>query len=136
GFFNGSDGVSRADFGRYVARLRLERNYPGVLGVGFTEFRSDRAGIEALARERRALGEADFRAWPEGSREAYSAILFLEPMNRLNRAAIGYDMLSEPTRRQAMIASARVDEGRATGPVQLVQEIDPVKQPGFLIYLP
>jgi signal transduction histidine kinase/CheY-like chemotaxis protein len=109
GLFNASDQVSQAEFRAYVARLNLARSYPGVLGIGYSAL--------LPGRDR-------------------SAILYLEPMNRLNRQAIGFDMLGEATRRQAMQEARRSGRTVLSGRVRLVQEIEPVKQPGFLIYTP
>jgi signal transduction histidine kinase/CheY-like chemotaxis protein len=114
GLFNASDEVSRDEFRAYAARLNLARNYPGVLGIGYSAFRPP------------ARGQAG------GS----SAILYLEPQNRLNAQALGYDMLSEATRRQAMQAAQKSGVSVLSGRVRLRQEIEPVKQPGFLIYTP
>jgi CHASE1-domain containing sensor protein/CheY-like chemotaxis protein len=136
GLFNASDDVSREEFQAYVSRLRLQRNYPGVLGIGYAAFGEDRQALQRLPWDELASGSPAFPAWPEGERPGYSAIVYLEPMNRLNRRAIGYDMMSEPTRRKAMEDARRSGVSRLSGKVRLVQEIEPVKQPGFLIYLP
>ena len=136
GFYNATEGVSREDFREYVARLRLEHNYPGVLGIGFAAYAPGPDALDATVARARAEGQPEFQAWPAGEREDYSAILHLEPMNRRNAAAIGYDMMSEPTRRAAMLAAREAGLARTSGRVRLVQEIDPVKQPGFLVYLP
>jgi signal transduction histidine kinase len=135
GFFKASDQVRPDEFSNFVERLRLNGYYAGVLGLGYAEYLPDRAAIAAFERQTRAEEFPDFRVWPEGRRARYSAIRFLEPLDRRNRAAIGYDMLSEPTRRAAMTAALTSDEARVSGRVTLVQEIDPVKQPGFLVYL-
>lgn len=99
-------------------------------GIGFAA--SVAPGRTAEAAERLPDGA---RLWPRGE-AAESAILFLEPNDRRNRVALGFDMYGEPTRRAAM-ARAR-DEGVvvASAPVTLVQEVDQEKQAGFLIYLP
>lgn len=135
GFFEASRDVTDAEFRAYVARLRLNDFYPGVLGVGWTVSLSGEAERAALEAERRRGPFADFRVWPENGPNA-SAISYLEPLHRRNRAAIGFDMMSEPTRRAAMIVAHRTGEARMSGRVRLVQEIEPVKQPGFLIYVP
>ncbi|WP_158266402.1 CHASE domain-containing protein [Allosphingosinicella deserti] len=136
GLFLATGEVSRDDFRAYVGRLRLEQNHPGVLAIGYAAHAPDRAMLAALAAQSRTRDVPTLRLWPEGERPELSAILYLEPLNRLNRAALGYDMLSESTRRTAMLAAARAGNTRTTGKVRLVQEIDPVKQPGFLIYTP
>lgn len=136
GLFNASDDVTPADFRAYVARIRLQRFYPGVLGIGYAGYAPDRSGLRRLVESAERRVAPDIRTWPSGERTDYSAILYLEPLNRRNRQALGYDMLSEPTRREAMEAARRTGLAAATGRVRLVQEIDPVKQPGFLIYMP
>ena len=80
--------------------------------------------------------EDEVRVWPSGPRDEYHAIVFLEPMDERNQAAIGYDMYTEPTRREAMERARDSGTAAASGKVILVQEIDASKQAGFLIYLP
>lgn len=137
GLFAASEIVSAGEFAAYVARLDLKKQYPGIQGIGFSRRMTapQRPSIEAFAQ--REL-QRPFKVWPEHPpRSEYHAILFLEPRDPANLAAMGYDMFSEPVRREAM-ERAR-DEGRAaaSGRVTLVQEIDPAnRQAGFLIYVP
>jgi signal transduction histidine kinase/ActR/RegA family two-component response regulator len=128
--------TTRGEFHAFVQRLRLQTHYPGIQGIGFTR-RAAPDEVADVIEAQRHSGLRDFRIWPEGPREEYHSIIYLEPLDRRNRAAMGYDMYTESVRRAAM-ARAR-DEGMAaaTAPVTLVQEIDEeVKQPGFLIYVP
>jgi signal transduction histidine kinase len=60
----------------------------------------------------------------------------IEPLDVRNRAALGYDMYAEPTRRAAMARARDTGKPAATGRVTLVQEITTDKQPGFLVYVP
>src|SRR5438552_1211252 len=83
-----------------------------------------------------ALGIADAGVWPPGRRPEYTPILYLEPVDKRNRAAIGYDMFTERGRRAAMERARDTGEPSASSKVSLVQEIDDQKQPGFLIYVP
>lgn len=134
GFFAAADGITADQFGAYIDRLDLERNYSGVLGIGFAVTRSERAALERLASQLDPDRRVQVEAWPEGERDVYSTILFLEPRNERNMEAIGFDMMSEETRRTAMEEAARTGRTTVSGKVQLVQEIDPEKQPGFLVY--
>jgi signal transduction histidine kinase len=134
-FVTASGTVDGGEFRDFVNSLEMPRRYPGSQGIGYTVRipAAERPAIEA--RQRRA-GNPSFRIWPEGPRDEYTAVLFLEPLDRRNQAALGYDMATDPVRRAAM-ERAR-DEGMpaATRKVRLVQEIDAEKQPGFLVYLP
>jgi signal transduction histidine kinase/CHASE1-domain containing sensor protein len=124
-----------AQFHVFADHLKLQRRYPGVQGIGYSE-RFAAADLSRVIAERRQLGDAAFHVWPSGNRTEYHSILYLEPLDRRNQAAIGYDMFTDPTRRAAMERARDTGEPAASGRVTLVQEIDENKQPGFLIYMP
>lgn len=135
GLFAASKAVERNEFKNFIARLNLQENYPGILGVGYSA-RVEPAERSGIIERMKAQGIADFHIWPDAAREEYHSILFLEPLNVRNRAAIGYDMFSEPVRRAAMERARDTGFRAASGKVTLKQEIDPNKQPGFLVYVP
>jgi PAS domain S-box-containing protein len=135
GLFAVKGEVSRDEFHHYVAQLALERNYPGIQGIGFT-VRVEPEQLRSFTAEARRAGRPDFRVWPDDPRPEYHTILYLEPQNARNRAAIGYDMHTEPNRRDAMDRARDTGQPAATRKVILVQEIDANKQAGFLIYVP
>ncbi len=120
-------------FHAYVERLDLASHYPGVQGVGYARRLrgSQSASVEAELQARGFAG-----IWPQGTGEERTAIVLLEPLDRRNRAAIGYDMTTEQTRREAMERARDTGSAAISGKVTLVQEIDPQRQPGFLVYLP
>ncbi|NTU80067.1 MAG: hypothetical protein HGA45_11790 [Chloroflexales bacterium] len=135
GLFATGAQVDRESFHRYVERLNIRENYPGVQGLGFS-MRVAPAERAALLERTRAMGMEEFRIWPEGPRDEYHTILFLEPLDTRNKAAVGYDMFTEPTRREAMERACDTGQPALSGKVTLVQEIDAQKQAGFLIYMP
>ncbi|MBI5334351.1 MAG: CHASE domain-containing protein [Burkholderiales bacterium] len=127
--------LSRETFAEFVARLRIQRDYPGIQGVGWTP-RVDGQRVAGFEAGARAQGLDGFTVHPPGPREPMFSILYLEPLDARNRAALGYDMSTEPVRGRAM-AEARDHAGPAlTGRVTLKQEIDADKQAGFLMYVP
>lgn len=133
--FFASKSVSRTEWGSYVEQLQLEKNYPGIQGVGYALWiwPEDRnVVIESVRRE----GFPEFKIWPEGERDAYTAILYLEPFDWRNQRAFGYDMYSEPVRRNAMARARDEGTGVASDIVVLVQETDVGVQYGFNLYLP
>ena len=119
GLFNASGEVSAEEWRRYVGTIELTRNYPGILGIGFAE-----AGVAGSPI-----------AGSSGEAGLISSIRYLEPLDFRNRAAIGVDMLSEQTRREAMLRAWSTGRPALTGMLRLVQEVDENKQPGFLLYL-
>jgi signal transduction histidine kinase len=135
GLFSASGLVTREEFRTYVQNMELDELYPGVLGVGFIA--RVRAGEKsAFERRVRSEGLPDFRIWPETQGDAYP-VVFLEPFHEMNRRAVGYDMSSEPARREAMERAAQSGRAAATGQLTLVQERGEAHpQPGFLIVAP
>lgn len=135
GLFDASGEVDREEWRILVERLRLSETYPGILGVGYAQVVAPNE-LEAFVETVRAEGYADFRVHPDGDREIYTSIVYLEPFAGRNLAAFGYDMYSEPTRHAAMRAAAESGVTRVTGPVKLLQETHGVIQAGILMYVP
>jgi len=154
GLFTASVSVGRDEFHAYANALRLEENYPGVRGVGFALI------VPPQQKERhidmiRKQGFPDYTIRPEGEREIYTTVIYLEPFDERNQRAFGYDMYSDleiprdgdtaPGVRRAAMEQAR-DSGKATisgkavisGKVRLLMEMETDKhaQAGFLMYLP
>ncbi|HRP97913.1 MAG TPA: CHASE domain-containing protein [Rhodocyclaceae bacterium] len=133
--FQASESVERAEWRTYVAGLDLADDYPGIQGVGFSEWLTP-AALQAHEQRVREEGFGDYRVWPAGERNAYSAIVMLEPFDWRNQRAFGFDMYSEPVRREAMERAIVSGEGALSGKVTLVQETDEDRQAGVLLYLP
>lgn len=135
GLFVSSNDVSRHEFKDYVNELDLQRNYPGIQGIGFSLFIKPQ-NLERHIQDIRAEGFKDYQVKPAGLRDIYTSIIFLEPFDCRNQRAFGYDMFSETVRRAAMQRAMDENEVVSSGKVTLVQETDHNRQSGFLMYLP
>ncbi|MDP3148538.1 MAG: CHASE domain-containing protein [Ignavibacteria bacterium] len=135
GLFNASGKVNRSEFRLFNNSLSLDENYPGVQGVGFSSIIPSEQ-IKEHITDIRAEGFSAYKIWPEGNRETYTSIIFLEPFTGLNLRAFGYDMFSEPVRRKAMERARDSNETVISEKVNLVQETGRAVQAGFLLYLP
>lgn len=135
GLYSASDDVSRKEWNTYVNALKIEENYSGIQGIGYSVFVKPE-DLEQHIKEIRAEGFPDFTVKPEGEREVYSSIIYLEPFDLRNQQAFGYDMFSNDIRRNAMERARDTGEPVMSGGITLVQEIDDDVQPGFLIYVP
>lgn len=135
GLFAASEQVSRREWHDYLQALRLETTRPAILGVGFALMvdPAERARHEAQIR---AEGFPAYSIHPSGDRPVFSAVIYLEPLSADNRLALGYDMFSEPVRREAMMRARDTGEPAMSGKVILVQGGKHANQPGFLIYRP
>jgi len=135
GLFAASDEVDAVEFHRFVQQLDLQRNYPGIQGIGFSQSFTS-AQKDELVRKMRESVREDFHIWPDRPRDEYTAIIYLYPPGNRNEKAIGFDMFEDPVRRQAMEQARDTGTPAASGRVRLVQEPDNEGQPGFLIYAP
>jgi PAS domain S-box-containing protein len=135
GFLQASEKVSREEWHRFVSAIDPKRNNPGMQGIGYTVMLTP-CEVDFFEEQVRREGYTSFEVYPIYPRERYSTILYLEPLDERNRVAVGYDMYSEPIRREAMERSADTGNPAASGKVTLLQEIDAEVQSGVLIYLP
>jgi len=135
GLFSASQEVKRGQWHEFVEHLEIERNFPGVLGIGYAQ-RITHAQQDDLVRSARSDGLADFRIWPAGEREEYVPILYIEPNVGGNRQVLGFDMFSQPTRHAAMVKARDSGEAAITRKVTLVQNRSNDNQAGFLMYEP
>jgi PAS domain S-box-containing protein len=127
--------ISRRQWQEYVAKLELANRYPGIQGMGYSAY-FDSRDKAAYERRIRAEGFPDFRVWPEGARDDYNVVTYLEPFDERNRRAFGYDMLSEPVRAAAIRRAMETGKTAVSGKVKLKQENHQDVQAGFLMYLP
>lgn len=133
--FNSVGEVSRTQWRDYVGKLNLLKNYPGIQGMGYAVVvppAERQKHTEAIRRE----GFPDYTLSPPGERAVYTAIVYLEPFDRRNKRAFGFDMFSDPTRRAAMERSRDTGRTSISARVTLVQETTEGVQAGFLMYLP
>ncbi|HNY42717.1 MAG TPA: CHASE domain-containing protein, partial [Bryobacteraceae bacterium] len=133
GLFRGHEGLSREAWHHYVANLEIDTYWPGIQGIGYSVM-IPAAQRDAFIQRIRREGFPDFTIKPEGVRDTYSSIVYLEPLDWRNKRALGYDMFSEPTRQAAMIQARDSGKPAVSGKVTLVQETDKDVQAGFLMY--
>lgn len=127
--------VERGEWARFVARMELDSRYPGTLGMGFA-VKVTSGDWAAHVAAVRAEGFGQYAITPPGPREVAYPILYLEPFSGRNLRAFGYDMFSEPIRREAMARARDSGQPALSGRVVLVQETERDVQPGVLLYTP
>ena len=119
--FASVDWPSAGQWNGYYQSLRIEEQFPSIVGLGFAPYLTS-AGLPEFQRQVRDRGEGLFVVHPAGVRREYGPILYLVPSTMANQSAIGYDMYSEPKRQAAMQAAAGAGQTRMSAPVRLVQE--------------
>ncbi len=134
-FFAGSEDVTRNEWREFIVRSRIGLNLPGIQGIGFSLL-IPASELAAHLDRIRAQGFPDYRIRPEGERDPYTAIIYLEPFSGRNLRAFGYDMFSDPVQRAAMEHARDKDLAALSGKVRLVQETEQDVQAGTLMYVP
>ncbi len=135
GLFNASDSVSRDEWREYVETVNIQQHWPGIQGLGFST-PIDPDELDAHITAIRAEGFPDYTVRPEDERDDYTAIVYLEPFDERNQRAFGFDMWSNPVRREAMARARDTGVAATSGAITLVQETDDDVQRGFLTYVP
>jgi CHASE1-domain containing sensor protein len=123
GLFAASNDVDSHEFARFVEQIELQKNYPGVQGIGFSR-RIQASELSNVVAALKREGVTDFKIRPDTPRSEYHAIIYLQPMDHRNQVAIGYDMFTEAVRREAMENARDHGVPTASGRVELVQETD------------
>ena len=131
----GAAAAGRAEWRRFAEAQRLDVYYPGIQGFGVSLVVRPE-GLAAHEAAIQAEGFSGYRVRPPGPRDLYSSIVYLEPFGGRNLRAFGYDMFSEPVRREAMTRARDTGESAFSGIVTLVQETETDVQRGFLAYVP
>ena len=134
-FLSHDNVVSRKEWREFAERQKIGQKLPGIQGIGFALLIPP-SQLALHIQEIRAEGFPDYQVRPEGAREIYSSIIYLEPFSGRNLRAFGYDMFSEPVRRAAMERARDLDEAALSGKVILVQETGQDVQVGTLMYVP
>ena len=133
--FASSDSVTRDEWKRFCESSKINKNLPGIQGLGFSVIVPKQLLPKHLKQIRKE-GFADYTIKPDGNRDIYSAIIFLEPFSGRNLRAFGFDMYNEPIRRRAMELARDFDIASLSGKVTLVQETKKDVQAGALMYVP
>lgn len=135
GLFVGSDDVSLRDWSRAADQLQLQDFYPGIQAIALARYvRAD--NLPAVLARMQEDGRNDLRMYPPGKRDEYLITDYIHPVDWRNRRVLGFDMLSEETRREAIIAARNIGTPMLTGPLRLKQETEQNAQVGILLYLP
>lgn len=134
--FGTVEAVPASLFRRFVSELRLDSDYRGAEGVGWAEAITPAEIPEFEAKVASELpGMPKVYPQPGANRVQVVPVTFLQPDTERNRRALGFDMYSEATRRDAMDEAERTLRPTASGRVFLVQE-GVAQSAGFLIYMP
>ena len=135
GLFNASGDVTRQEWEQYVSELQLMKDKSGISGINFAQY-FPASQLSAHVASVRAEGFADYHIWPSYPRKNYSSLVYLSPFDARNQKAMGYDMFSEPVRRQAMSQARDTGKASLSGKIELIIEDTEHPQAGTVMYVP
>ncbi|MDB5839683.1 MAG: Sensory box/GGDEF family protein [Herminiimonas sp.] len=133
--FDATGEVSHESWQRFIAGMRLEENYPGLVAMAYARnVRSDEIGtvLEQVRRD----GIPDFTLRPPGERPNYVIVTHVEPMTSQNRLALGYDGYHDAQRRQVMDTARDTASQRITAKLGVTIDTGANPQPAVIMYLP
>src|SRR5688572_28395125 len=131
--------IEREQFSRFV-RQALDRQ-PELQALSWNPLvpATRRAEFEQAAAAS-GMDEFEFREQvapgrlvPERTRPDYVPVYFIEPLER-NAAALGFDLNSDPVRRESVEQARDTGKAVATAPIRLAQEFN--NQAGIVVLLP
>ena len=139
GFFLASEEVSEEEFDIFAHSALVDN--PGVRALSWNSIvpLAERADFEERLRlsNPNSLGIVEFgsdnKLQQVDRRDEYAAVTLVSPAY-LRRNALGFDVYSEDTRRQAFERAAASGKPTACGTIQLVQ--DSTAEPAFLLIVP
>lgn len=134
-FFEASNSVTRNEWRRFNKFSGGNVKFMGVQGFGFSpiiEKKELKNHILAIRKE----GFPKYTVFPEGKRNVYTSITYVEPLDERNIQAFGYDMFSESVRRRAMEQARDQNMPMLSGKVILRLETKKDVQAGTIMYVP
>lgn len=122
--------VTHDEFHDFVERVDLGESYIGMQGLGYSQ-KIDSQDKESALDSIRSQKLDDFSINPDYPRAEYHTIVYLEPEDKRNKVALGFDMFTDPVRRTAMEKARDAGKPAASGKVTLVQEVDSQNRQDF-----
>ena len=136
GLFQTNPGLTSSQWNAFYTYKQAVTNRTGIQGTGFSKVFSAEQypQVQALMQ---AQGVSDFAIKPNVlDPDLNSAVLFLFSPSGNNKAAIGFNMLSESTRKTALLRARDTGKAALTRKVSLVQDVKTSDSHGFLLYVP
>jgi CHASE1-domain containing sensor protein len=135
GFFLGSTEVTRHDWYEFVKAIHILKSYPGVNGLGFAlpvKLKDTANFVKKIRQDNAPTFRIRTYKNSQPNDELF-IITYIEP-HEYNKLALGFDMGSEPRRREALEKARDIGKPVITKRVVLIQ--DTANRPGFLMYVP
>lgn len=135
GLFSALPTVGRKEWTAFFKNRYLNDTSPGLQEVAYLE-RVPRDRKAALTARIRGEGYPNFAVQPAGDRDEYYPVVYIHPLDVGNMPVFGFDILTEPVRKESLLRSR--DSGRMTlsDKVTLLINAPDRARPGFILFRP
>lgn len=130
-----SDHVERSEFHSYIEAMDLKQNHPGIQGVNFVKLIRAPQKTEYIDSVRRE-GFPGFSIFPEGGRDIYCPVTYVEPFSTENRKIFGLDTCADPKRSLAKTRARDSGKLSMTAKTVLFIESPSAPQAGIVMVSP
>lgn len=123
---------TRGDWENYIQNLKIEELFPGIIGLGYVSH----VPAKALPGYLAAHGNPNNHPYKKNA-PAYAPITFVGTAAPSREPVVGFDMYSEPVRKEALDRARRTGKLSLSSPAKLLTgSEDPNTKAGLLMYLP
>lgn len=134
GLFAGNGTVSKEQFSNFINTSAVLERYSGAQSVGYAKVVPG-SQLTNFSDMIRTTTTSDFTLYPEGSREQYAPVVYVEPQSDNNKRVIGFDIYSEASRQKALNTARDTGMVAVTGVVQSVVDKSESGR-SFVMYAP
>lgn len=134
-YYTAKNNVTREEWANFIKNLELETAYPGIQGIGINEYVKNNNKKQHIMKIK-SSGFPEYTIRPDGDRGEYFPVIYIEPFISRNLRAFGFDVFSEPIRKEAILKARDTGLPISTGKIKLVQETTKDVQSGFIVFLP
>jgi diguanylate cyclase (GGDEF)-like protein/PAS domain S-box-containing protein len=134
GFYESSHLIRQREYQTYIEALHLAHNLPGLQHVALAIY-VPKDKVQQHLAEMRSRGIVNYRIKPDGKSAAYAPIALIEPHSGRNLSAVGFDILSNPATKPALLLSRDSGNMALTGKLNLIQDAGQ-DVPAAVMYVP
>jgi signal transduction histidine kinase len=135
GFIKTNDQITGKKFKTFINSFDIQNQFQSMQGIGYSK-KAILSGVSGFINSMNGDGNSDFRIFPDGERDEFQPILFLEPHDFINEKEIGFDMLTDKVRFQAMNMAMKSGNPTASGRTALYSKDKKTSESVFYLYLP
>lgn len=134
GNYEASDFVSQEEFYNYFNALALGDSLFGFRAIAVATSVSNKSLPSHLDKMHRS-GSSGYQVKPSGQRDEYAPISYIVPYSRNNSKAMGFDLLTNPLVKPALLRSESTGDLAMTRKLSLVQD-EGLSVPSTVMYIP